>query len=166
MEGSHEAPPASLNGSTTWVEHNGTNMVRTPWDRRANLREVELDGPKGHLELLTLRLYNPQAHQWSINIASSPAGALSPPAIGEFKSGRGEFYDQETFNGRTILVRPGVSEMIPNSCRFDQAFSPDGGNRSDDVPVFYKFLNFTLSSFRSPQPTSERGGARDVSCEM
>jgi len=113
--------------STTWVDYDGTDVVRPVWDRRANLGEVELDGPAGHLELLTLRLYNPQAHQWSINIASSAAGTLSPPAIGEFKNGRGEFYDQETFNGRTILVRLGVSDITPNSCRFDQAFSADGG---------------------------------------
>jgi len=88
---------------------------------------VELDGPAGHIELLTLRLYNPQAHQWSINIANSAAGTLSPPAVGEFKDGRGEFIDQETYNGGTILVRFGISDITPNSARFDQAFSADGG---------------------------------------
>ena len=31
--------------------------------------------------------------------------------------------------------------------------------------VFYKFLNFMPSSFRSPQSTLERGGATDVTCE-
>jgi hypothetical protein len=116
-----------LTGSTTWVEYNGTDVVRKVWDGRANLGEVELNGPAGHLELLTLRLYNPETRQWSINISSSTSGTLSPPAIGEFKNGRGEFYDQEPFNGRTILVRLGVSDITPNSCRFDQAFSADGG---------------------------------------
>jgi hypothetical protein len=28
-----------------------------------------------------------------------------PPAIGAFKDGRGEFYDQESFNGTSIFVR-------------------------------------------------------------
>jgi hypothetical protein len=116
-----------LTGSTTWVEYDGTDVVRKVWDGRANLGEVELNGPRGHLELLTLRLYNPETHQWSINISNSTSGTLSPPAIGEFKNGRGEFYDQEPFNGRTILVRLGVSDITPNSCRFDQAFSADGG---------------------------------------
>jgi hypothetical protein len=102
-------------------------VVRRVWDGRANLGEVELDGPAGHIELLTLRLYNPQAHQWSINIANSAAGTLSPPAVGEFKDGRGEFIDQETYNGGTILVRFGISDITPNSARFDQAFSADGG---------------------------------------
>jgi hypothetical protein len=116
-----------LTGSTTWVEYNGTDIVRKVWDGRANLGEVEADGPAGHLELLTLRLYNPQAHQWSINIASSASGSLSVPAVGEFKNGQGEFIDQEIFNGRTILVRFGVSDITPSSARFDQAFSTDGG---------------------------------------
>lgn len=116
-----------LTGSTTWVEYDGTDVVRKVWDGRANLGEVELDGPAGHIELLTLRLYNPQAHQWGINIASSLAGTLSPPAVGEFKDGHGEFIDQETLNGRTILVRFGISDITPNSARFDQAFSADGG---------------------------------------
>jgi hypothetical protein len=116
-----------LTGSTTWVDYNGTDVVRKVWDGRANLGEVEDDGPAGHLELLTLRLYNPQTHHWSINIANSTTGTISPPAIGQFKDGRGEFYDQEPFNGRTILVRFGVSDITSDSCRFDQAFSVDGG---------------------------------------
>lgn len=116
-----------LTGSTTWVDYDGTDVVRKIWGGHANLGEVEWNGPAGHVELLTLRLYDPEAHKWSINVASSAAGTLSPPAIGEFKDGRGEFFDQETYNGKPIVVRLGVSDITPNSCRFDQAFSADGG---------------------------------------
>lgn len=115
-----------LTGSTTWVEYTGTDVVRKVWDG-ANTGIIEADGPAGHLEIFTLRLYNSDAHQWSINFANSTAGALSLPVIGEFKNGRGEFYDQETYNGRTILVRFSVSDITPNSCHFEQAFSDDGG---------------------------------------
>ena len=45
----------------------------------------------------------------------------------ELANGRGEFYDQETLNGRAILVRFVISDITPNSCRFEQAFSNDGG---------------------------------------
>ncbi len=116
-----------LTRSTTWVEYDGTDVVRKIWDGRANLGEVEWNGPGGHVELLTLRLYDPEAHKWSINVASSAAGTLSPPAIGEFKNGRGEFFDQEPYNGKTILVRLRVSDITPSSCRFEQAFSADEG---------------------------------------
>lgn len=116
-----------LTGSTTWVEYAGTDVVRKVWDGRANLGEVELDGPSGHLEYLTLRLYNPQTRQWSMNITSSAAGVLSPPAVGSFAGGRGEFFDQEDYDGRSVLVRFEVSVLTPTSCRFEQAFSVDGG---------------------------------------
>jgi hypothetical protein len=52
---------------------------------------------------------------------------MSPPVVGGFKDGRGEFHGQETLNGRDILVRFVISDITPDSCRFEQAFSPDGG---------------------------------------
>lgn len=116
-----------LTGSTTWVEYEGTDVVRKVWDGRANLGEVELDGAAGHLEYLTLRLYNPHTREWSMSISSSAAGVLSPPAVGRFEGGRGEFYDQEDYNGRNIRVRFEVTVLTRSSCRFEQAFSADGG---------------------------------------
>jgi len=116
-----------LTGSTTWIEYEGTSVVRKVWNGRANLVELEADGPGGHFEGLNLRLYNPESHQWSLSFAGGSGGALSPPTIGEFKNGRGEFFDQETLNGRAILVRLVISDITPESCRFEQAFSEDGG---------------------------------------
>jgi hypothetical protein len=116
-----------LTGSTTWVEYIGTTVVRKVWDGRANLVELEVDGPAGRFEGLSLRLYNPQSRQWSLNFSSSKGGTLTVPAIGEFRDGRGEFYSQEEFNGRAILVRFVISVSTPESCRFEQSFSDDGG---------------------------------------
>ena len=89
--------------------------------------KLEVDGPAGHVEGLNLRPYNPQSHQWSLNFANSRVGTMSVPTVGEFKNGRGEFYDQETINGRANLVRNVWSNITPNSCHFEQAFSDDGG---------------------------------------
>jgi hypothetical protein len=116
-----------LTGSNKWIEINGTVVVRKVWDGRAQLEEIDADGSTGHLDGLTLFLYNPQSHQWSLNFANSKDGTLAQPSIGEFKNGRGEFFDQETFNGRTIQVRIVWSDIAPNSHRFEQAFSNDGG---------------------------------------
>jgi hypothetical protein len=116
-----------LTGSNTWVELNGTVVVQKVWNGRAQLEEIEADGPTGHFEGLTLFLYNPQSHQWSQNFASSTGGTLSVPTVGEFKDGRGQFFDQEPFNGRTILVRVVWSNINPNSHQFEQSFSDDGG---------------------------------------
>ena len=116
-----------LTGSTTWVEYEGTTVVRKVWEGRANLVELEVDGPAGHLEGLSLRLYEPVSHQWSLNFANSRAGALSPPAVGGFKDGRGEFFSDETLDGRPIKVRFVISEITTDSAHFEQAFSVDGG---------------------------------------
>jgi hypothetical protein len=116
-----------LTGSTTWTDYDGTSVVRKIWNGRANMVELEVDGPAGHIEGLSLRLYNPQSHQWSLNFASSVGGALGVPTVGEFKNGRGEFFDQEPINGRMVLVRNVWSDITPKSGRFEQAFSDDGG---------------------------------------
>jgi len=116
-----------LTGSTKWNEYDGTWVVHKIWNGRANLVELEADGPAGHLEGLGLRLYNPESRQWSLNWANSTQGTMGIPTIGEFKDGRGEFFDQETCNGRAILIRNVWSDITPTSCKFEQAFSTDGG---------------------------------------
>jgi hypothetical protein len=116
-----------LSGSTTWAEYEGTSVVRKVWDGRTNLVELQVDGTAGHIEALSLRLYDPKSRQWSLNSANSKSGALSQPTIGDFKNGRGEFFDQESFKGRAMPVRFVISESTADSCRFEQAFSEDGG---------------------------------------
>jgi hypothetical protein len=158
-----------LSGSTSWVEYDGTTVVRKLWGGRADLVELEADGPAGHFEGLSLRLYNPQAHQWSLNFAASGSGTLSQPTIGEFKGGRGEFYDQETLNGRAIFVRFVVSDITSNSCRFEQAFSDDGGKTwevnwiATDTRVQQE--SEVSKAVAQPSPT-ERDGQHDFDFEL
>jgi hypothetical protein len=116
-----------LTGSTTWVEYDGTSVVRKVWNGRANLGELEVSGPAGRIEGLSLRTYNPQSRQWNISWSNSADGMVGPPMIGEFKNGRGEFFNQEPFNGRAIFVRFIFSDITKNSFRIEQAFSDNGG---------------------------------------
>jgi hypothetical protein len=116
-----------LTGSTTWLEYTGTSVVRKVWDGRANLVELVVEGPAGRIEGLNLRLYNPQSRQWSLNFASARGGTLTQPSVGEFRNGRGEFYSHEEFNGRMILVRFVIQVLDPDTARFEQSFSDDGG---------------------------------------
>jgi hypothetical protein len=116
-----------LTGSTKWVEYEGTTVVRKVWDGNANLVELDVSGAAGSIKALSLRLYNPESRQWSLNFANIKGGVMATPTIGEFKNGRGEFYDQETLNGRAILVRFVISDITPDSCHFEQAYSDDGG---------------------------------------
>jgi hypothetical protein len=116
-----------LSGSTTWVEYEGTTVVRPVWNGRANLVELDVAGPAGQIEGLSLRLYDPDSRRWSLHFASSHDGAMSPPTIGAFENGRGEFIGHETIGGRDVLVRFVISDITPTSARFEQAFSVDGG---------------------------------------
>lgn len=117
-----------LTGSKKWEEFDGTTTTEKVWGGRAFLEQFEADSPSaGHLEGMTLRLYNPESHQWSLYWATSKTGTLGVPTVGEFKDGVGEFYDQELINGRMVLVRFIWSKITANSAHFEQSFSPDGG---------------------------------------
>ena len=116
-----------LTGSNTWVEMDGITTVKKVLNGRANLVELIADGSSGHFEGLSLRLYNPQSGQWSLNFSNAADGTLAQPTVGGFKDGRGEFFDQETYNGRAIFVRFVISGITPDSIHFEQSFSDHGG---------------------------------------
>lgn len=116
-----------LTGSSSWVEYDGTSMVRKVWKGRANLVELKVDGPAGHIEALSLRLYNPESRQWTLNFSNSTGGTMATPSVGEFKNGHGEFIDQEALGRRMILVKFLISKVSPTACHFEQAYSDDGG---------------------------------------
>jgi Protein of unknown function (DUF1579) len=116
-----------LSGATKSIELNGTVTVRRVWDGRAQLEEIEADGPNGHWEGMTLFLYNPQAREWSQSFVNSKSGVLTAPLLGAFKDGRGELFATDTFNDRSVLVRTVWSDIKPNSHHFEQSYSDDGG---------------------------------------
>ncbi len=116
-----------LSGSNEWVELDGMVYVRGILNGRAQLEEIEADGATGHFEGLTLFLYHPEAHQWAQYFASGTDGIMNQPLTGQFKDGRGELFDQELFNGRTVFVRFLWSDITPDSHHVEQSFSNDGG---------------------------------------
>ncbi len=127
-----------LSGSSQSIELNGTVTVRKVWGGRAQLEEIEADGPNGHWEGLTLFLYNPEAHQWSQSFVNRQSGVLNTPTIGAFKDGRGELFASDTFKGRSILVRGVWSDIKPDSHRYEESYSADGG--SSWAPAFIATL--------------------------
>ncbi len=135
-----------LTGSSTWVEYDGTSVIRPVWNGRANLVELDVSGPAGHIVGLSLRLYDPEARTWSLNFASAAGGPLAVPAIGEFKDGRGEFFDHEPYDGKTIYVRSVIRDIMPTSYRFEQSFSQDEGKTWE--------LNWVAVDTWTPAPLS------------
>ena len=116
-----------LTGSNTWIDFDGTSVTRKVWEGRSQLEEFETDGAAGHIEGLTLRLYNPQTHQWSLYWANAKDGTIVAPQVGQVKDGRGEFYGQDTLDGKLIYIRFIWSNTDSNTPHFEQSFSDDGG---------------------------------------
>jgi hypothetical protein len=111
-----------------WAEFSGTSEVRPILGGRSNIVELSVKSPKGAIEGVALRLYNPQSRQWSLNYASLRGGVLTAPVYGGFDGkGRGIFYGQDMLDGRAILVRFVITVVSANEARFEQAYSADGG---------------------------------------
>ena len=116
-----------LTGSTTWADLEGQTVVHRVWGGRANLAEYVGDGPAGHVQLLALRWFNPNTHEWNLDFATPNVGTLGEPGVGQCKNGRCEFYDQEQINGRYVWVRFSIWKISNDSAQSEQAFSEDGG---------------------------------------
>lgn len=117
-----------LSGSDAWTEYAGTTVVRPLWGGLANLVELDVSGPKGRLQGLSLRLFEPERRRWTLNFANAASGELATPMAGGFGAGpRGVFYSAEAFGGRSVLVRFVIDVQGADQCRFEQAFSADAG---------------------------------------
>jgi hypothetical protein len=117
----------TLRGAHDWYEMTGISNCRAIWNGRANIEEFEADGPYGHLEAMMVRLYSPASHQWSLNWVNQKNARFDTPTVGEFKDGRGEFYDTEPIDGRQVLVRYVWSDVTAKTGHFEQSYSADGG---------------------------------------
>ena len=111
-----------------WAEYKGTSVIRPLMAGRSNFVELLVEGPAGKIEGGSLRLYNPQSKQWSLNFASLRNGMLTAPVFGAFDGrGRGVFHGQDMLDGRAILVRFIIVQVSRNEAHFEQAYSHDGG---------------------------------------
>ena len=96
--------------------------------RARQQRRIVVKNDKSAIEGVSLRLYNPQARQWSLNYATVRGGVLTAPVYGSFDGkGRGQFHGQDMLDGRAIMVRFVISPVSPNEARFEQYYSADGG---------------------------------------
>ncbi len=116
-----------------WAEYQGISVVKPLLEGRANFVELSVAGTRGKIEGGSLRLYNPNARQWSLNYASVGGGVLTAPVFGGFDDGgRGSFYGQDNLDGRTILVRFIITRVSQREAHFVQAYSMDGGKSWED----------------------------------
>lgn len=122
--------PERLVGSNKWIEYDGISRHKKLLDSNANFEEFDVKGhePGQRIKAQTLRLYNPESHQWSIYLVDLDKGTLGlPPVVGQFTGRHGEFFDQEEWKGRAVLVRYEWNDISPHAAKMQQSFSPDGG---------------------------------------
>jgi hypothetical protein len=147
-----------LTGSTTWFEMDAIAEVTQALGGRVNLIEYEGDGPRGHLSLVAVRIYDPKAQQWRLNFSTPERGALWPtPMVGQFRDGRGELYSEDEIDGRTVLVRFTVFSLGPNAHRAEQAFSVDGGKtwETNWIDTYTRITDAELARARAKLPRPE-----------
>jgi hypothetical protein len=129
----HNRRLASLQqpGCTDWVEFGATSEQSPILGGLGNIDRYVAPKvlPGGHaLEGFTLRLFNPDTGLWRIWWASdSRPGQLDPPVEGRFEDGHGRFECDDILNGQPIRVRFDWTGMSPESARWEQSFSYDGG---------------------------------------
>jgi hypothetical protein len=139
-----------LQGSHAWKEFDATSVVRPILGGLGCIEDVVMDRASGPREGLTLHLYDPISRQWSLYGADSVRGTVQTPMVGGFEEGRGTFFGQETFAGTRIVSRFIWSDITDTSCRWEQAFSADGGATWE--------TNWVMEFVRRSQLDSTRGG--------
>lgn len=117
-----------LNGCTEWDEFPSTCRSWKILDGLGNQDEFTIDAPEGRVVATTVRLYDPATNEWTLNwAATTTPGRFDPPVIGRFDGVRGEFHSHEPFAGRHIFSRFVWTVESDRACRWEQAYSADGG---------------------------------------
>jgi hypothetical protein len=114
-------------GGDRMMELDGTIEVSPVWNGRGWLEQIEVSTADSHWGGLALFLYHAKAHQWSQTFVNAQSGNWAAPMIGEFRNGRGELYSQDSYSGRTVLVRGVWSGITPNAHTYTESLSDDGG---------------------------------------
>lgn len=70
---------ARLAGSHDWYDCYGTSVIRPFWGDGGNLEDGDLKCPNRYIGGLTLRLYDPRTHQWTLWWGTRKLGVAPPP---------------------------------------------------------------------------------------
>ena len=116
---------AAFVGGDDWDVYPASATGHRLFEGGANLDEIVFPtkGTRG----LTLRLFNTETKLWSLYWSSSQTGLLYPPVEGSFDGNRGDFYGDDTHDGKDVRVRFVWSGISATTARWEQAFSLDGG---------------------------------------
>jgi hypothetical protein len=117
-----------LSNDHEWYGCDGTSVVRPFWNGSGNLEDGDLHCPDRYIGGMTLRLYNADSRQWSLWWGTKKLGLVPPQQVGHFEgNGVGEFFANDSYAGKPIIVRFKWALLEGDHPYFEQAFSPDNG---------------------------------------
>jgi hypothetical protein len=124
----HRRLKERLAGDTRWEEFDGSSVFSPLMAGSAHVDDNVIELPAGTYRAVSLRSFDPQTRQWAIWwLDGRHPHRLDVPVVGCFEGGVRTFLADDQFAGRPIRVRFQWSHITPNSARWQQAFSPDGG---------------------------------------
>jgi hypothetical protein len=124
----HRRLTERLKGSDAWEEFSGTSTTRPIMGGMGNLEDNMLNFPGGAYKAVALRSFDSAHGLWAIWwLDGRNPHALDVPVVGLFSDGVGTFLADDTFEGKLIKVRFVWRHESADSCRWEQAFSADGG---------------------------------------
>ena len=117
-----------LRQSTEWVEFDARSDVEPLLHGFGHLDRYTAVRDGLPFEGITLRLFDPTTGEWSIHWADTKqARTLLPPMVGRFTGGVGEFYGDETVDGKKVRCRFVWTRPTTDTAQWEQAFSDDDG---------------------------------------
>jgi hypothetical protein len=117
-----------LQGSDEWQEFDATSDVIPILNGIGNFDRYFATFPDGKpIEGASLRIFDPATRLWSIYWADTRCCSLRPPVVGRFRNGSGTFYGDDMEDGTPVKLRFIWTILTPDSARWEQAMSTDGG---------------------------------------
>jgi hypothetical protein len=116
-----------LTGSDEWKEFDASQEFRLVLLGLGNVDifHTEFDGKP--FEGLTVRLFDPQTHLWTIYWADSNAMKLDEGKVGSFDGDIGEFFGREVVGGKNVIVKFHWDKRNPTAPIYSRAFTADEG---------------------------------------
>jgi hypothetical protein len=124
----HRRLKERLKNSNEWEEFPGTSATRPILGGSGNIEDHYLEFPGGAYRAAALRSFDSGSNSWAIWwLDARHPHVMDVPVVGGFENGVGTFVADDVFGGQPIKVRFLWSDISADSCRWQQAFSADGG---------------------------------------
>jgi len=124
----HRRLKQRLVGSNDWEEFDGTSRWQSILGGSANFNESVVQRAGETVQSLGLRAYDAKTGAWTDwSLSGRDPTKITVDGVGRFANGIGTFFADDTFVDKPIRVRGIFTPLTPSSIRWEQAFSPDGG---------------------------------------